>query len=302
MKKIILSLFAFISFGHFGYGQISWSPSGATWHNYYSSIGGNVGYVETKYVSDTLVGGMNCKKLVEHQRYRFYNGGNQIDSFKTHYTYEMDGVVFMFNLVEDSYNWDTLYNFNTPVNSSWHLNSTDSIFLKVYGAGIKIINSDTLQWRTINFIFPSDSSFMRDTLYERIGVTGYNFGFINPVLNYGLVEPSIHSLCNYQDNIFPMYGFPDSACTILPDGISNPKTQYEISISPNPATTEIKITNLSPSENQIRIFNLLGQQVKNIRVSNTQNTSINISDLAAGIYEVTIFDGEKIVCKKFVKE
>ncbi len=75
-----------------------------------------------------------------------------------------------------------------------------------------------------------------------------------------------------------------------------------IIISPNPATTEIKITNLSPTENQISIFNLLGQQVKSIRVSNVQSTIIPVSDLPAGMYVVTIFDGEKIVCKKFVKE
>lgn len=75
-----------------------------------------------------------------------------------------------------------------------------------------------------------------------------------------------------------------------------------ISISPNPATSEIKITNLSPTENQISIFNILGQQVKSIGVSHVQSTILPVSDLPAGIYVVTIFDGEKIVCKKFVKE
>ena len=75
-----------------------------------------------------------------------------------------------------------------------------------------------------------------------------------------------------------------------------------INIYPNPATNEIKITNLSPTENQISIFNLIGQQVKSIRVSHAQTTTIPVSDLPAGIYVVTIFDGEKIVCKKLVKE
>lgn len=79
-------------------------------------------------------------------------------------------------------------------------------------------------------------------------------------------------------------------------------TQSEISLSPNPSTTEIKITNLSPTENQISLFSLLGQQVKSIRVSHVQSTILPVSDLPAGIYVVTIFDGEKIVCKKFVRE
>ena len=39
--------------------QLTWCPPGATWHNNYGSIGGEVGYVETKYTSDTVVAGMN---------------------------------------------------------------------------------------------------------------------------------------------------------------------------------------------------------------------------------------------------
>ncbi len=95
-----------------------------------------------------------------------------------------------------------------------------------------------------------------------------------------------------------------TACDTLGLAIQNEnlKTKSIVSIFPNPATNEIKITNLSPSENQISLFNLLGQQVKSIRVSNVQSTILPVADLPAGMYVVTIFDGEKIVCKKFVKE
>ena len=74
-----------------------------------------------------------------------------------------------------------------------------------------------------------------------------------------------------------------------------------INIYPNPATNEIKISNLSPEENQIKIFNLLGQQVKSLSVSNEQNHTINISDLSSGIYMLTVSNNKKISCKKFVK-
>lgn len=93
-----------------------------------------------------------------------------------------------------------------------------------------------------------------------------------------------------------------SACDTLTSIQNEIEKTNSIIISPNPATTEIKITNLSPTENQISIINLLGQQVKSIRVSHAQTTTLPVSDLPAGIYVVTIFDGEKIVCKKFVKE
>ena len=75
-----------------------------------------------------------------------------------------------------------------------------------------------------------------------------------------------------------------------------------INIYPNPATTEIKISNLSLEENQIKIFNLLGQQVKILSMSNQQNHTINISDLPSGIYMLTVSNNKKISCKKFVKE
>ncbi|MEI7802510.1 MAG: T9SS type A sorting domain-containing protein, partial [Bacteroidota bacterium] len=95
--------------------------------------------------------------------------------------------------------------------------------------------------------------------------------------------------------------YENSVCCLLIDN--------SVSISPNPATNEIKITNLSctascgPTENQISIFNLLGQQVlyrvanPPWRIGNSNNATINVFDFPAGIYVVTIFDGEKIVCK-----
>ena len=74
-----------------------------------------------------------------------------------------------------------------------------------------------------------------------------------------------------------------------------------INIYPNPATNEIKISNLSPEENQISIYNLLGERVANfLKVGNSIN--INISDLPSGIYMLTVSNNKKISCKKFVKE
>ncbi|TSA49310.1 MAG: T9SS C-terminal target domain-containing protein [Sphingobacteriales bacterium] len=77
--------------------------------------------------------------------------------------------------------------------------------------------------------------------------------------------------------------YENSDCCLLSDN-------NKFSISPNPTTNEIKISNL------------LGQQVKNISVSNEQNHTINISDFPSGIYMLTVSNAVTVVTKKFVKE
>ena len=299
MKRILAVTVFLLTISFNSFCQITWCSPGATWHNYYSSIGGNIGYVETKYVSDTIVVGINCKKLVEHQRYRYYFGGNITDIFKTHFTYESGRVIFMFNLIHGSNNWDTLYNFNTPVNSKWHFNSTDTIYIKVYGAGTKIIYGDTLEWRAINFVIPSNSNLYHDTLYERIGVTGYHFGFIDPRGNYDIAEPSIQELCNYQDNSFPVYGYTDSTCTQLPTGISDVDgAENSINIFPNPCTTcEIRgVTDAT----DIIVTDLLSKTLNTSFTKTSQGFSMQLPNAPAGIYFVkNIKTGE---AGKFVKE
>ncbi len=89
--------------------------------------------------------------------------------------------------------------------------------------------------------------------------------------------------------------------TQLPNGTPTVTPQSEISLSPNPTTNEIKLSNLPQGESQIKIFNLLGQQVKSKSVTE-QNSGVNISDLPSGIYEIAISNNENFFCKKFVKE
>ncbi|MCX6257189.1 MAG: T9SS type A sorting domain-containing protein [Bacteroidia bacterium] len=293
MKTFSLSLFLLIvSISSFC--QIIWSPPGAIWHNNYTSIGGDIGYVETKYVSDAVIAGINCKKLIEHQCYRFYLGGNLIDSYKNLYTYESGGVIFMFNLVDGSNNWDTLYNFNTPVNGIWHINSTDTIFIKVYGAGTKIINSDTLQWRAINYVFPFESTSGYDTLYERIGLTGYRYGFINPVLNCDNFEPSIFGICNYSDNTFALYGKPDSICKQLPNGISElDGADKLISVYPNPASHKITFDVSGNRKMTIVLYDILSRQIS--QKTFTNSTTINLEPFKDGIYFYKLSDLNTII-------
>ena len=73
-------------------------------------------------------------------------------------------------------------------------------------------------------------------------------------------------------------------------------------VFPNPANSEITVSNISKDGSQIRILNLLGEQVKNFNTDGEQKLNINISDLPSGIYELLISDSEKVICKKIIKE
>ena len=59
-------------------------------------------------------------------------------------------------------------------------------------------------------------------------------------------------------------------------------------IYPNPASTDIKITSEMSGQAEINIFDLTGRCVKNIRVSDISNATINVSDINKGVYFINI--------------
>lgn len=151
---------------------------------------------------------------------------------------------------------------------------------------VKLFNTGAIDWQKSFGSTNNDEAFsIIQTLDGGYIFTGYSGGNTGDVTNY-------HGNKDYWIvKLNP-----------VSTGIDELSIYNQIKISPNPATTEIKITNLSPTENQISIINLLGQQVKSIRVNNVQSTILPVSDLPAGMYVVTIFDGENSVNKKLVKE
>ncbi len=71
-----------------------------------------------------------------------------------------------------------------------------------------------------------------------------------------------------------------------------------IAIGPNPATNSITITNIRSENYECEIFNIIGNSV--MKVSN-QNT-IDISKLAAGVYMVLVRQGNQTQIQKLIKK
>lgn len=78
-----------------------------------------------------------------------------------------------------------------------------------------------------------------------------------------------------------------------PLGIAS-SSACHLSLSPNPTTGSFTIQNNDPGPLSVNIISLLGEQLKTFTMSGSQQ-SFDISDLAAGIYEVQISDGEQVV-------
>jgi len=86
----------------------------------------------------------------------------------------------------------------------------------------------------------------------------------------------------------------NSSCGIYA-GVQDLEEQLSINCYPNPASTILHIDGLINSKSEIRIFNILGEEL--IR---TSNQNIDVSELPEGIYSVIIDNHNAIINKKIL--
>lgn len=254
-------------------------------------MGGCWGYVETRYTVDTIYAGKNCKKLAQLTRCKNIIGGPVWDTYADKYTYEENGVVFFYGLTGN--HCDTLFNFNTPVNGNWQTSNTSTPFIHVYDKGIKIISGDTLEWLAINYTFPDNNSIGLDTVYERIGIKGPHYAFINPALNQDFTEPSVFGLCSYQDSTFSLFGNPDSMCTHLPNDIPVINV-ITFELSPNPFKDRFVLKTVYKDEFTYIVNDAYGRRMKEERCSG--NLIVDTRSWSSGFYYcmITNKNGEMV--------
>ena len=112
---------------------------------------------------------------------------------------------------------------------------------------------------------------------------------------------SIQKIANNGDYIFAgtnagVFRAKLSDFTDIPE---QKPTKPNINIFPNPANNYIEISNIELSQNNIQIFNILGEMVlSNYQLPITDYRKIDISTLTAGVYYLKI--GNEM--KMFVKE
>ncbi len=117
--------------------------------------------------------------------------------------------------------------------------------------------------------------------------------------NAGVYGPWLDSGANADpmDGPFQIYGTP-----IL--GVSESTLYNQVSVFPNPAQSEINISNVSSTNLEMaKIFDMGGKLIQSVDLSEmTSQISIDVSSYAAGMYMVQISTANAKITKKFMKQ
>ncbi|MBX3165469.1 MAG: hypothetical protein KF900_13420, partial [Bacteroidetes bacterium] len=145
MKKLVFFSIAILFGVKVSAQDTTWCPQGATWYfeysqNFYSMAMVKNGYVELKYTGDTTINKIVCKKIIGkfsgctscwHRNLSVYPKV-VIHNFRTYYTYENNGVIYLYN--KNSSKFDTVVNFNANIGDKW---------LRASGCGDVLTVTDT---------------------------------------------------------------------------------------------------------------------------------------------------------------
>lgn len=282
MRNIILSTFILIYLNSFGQ---TWCNTGATWKYSYTNNFATEGYVQIKYIGDTLINSQNVKKLSKTlNAYNYINSQIVNHSIGNEYTYENNGVVY----IKYNNSWDTLYNFNAQIGDSWRMakqpltNACNSNGrLSVLATGVKTINSISLKYLVVEFNYGSS---LRDTIIEKIGfIGGYMFPYDQCAATLDANEGGKFRC--YSDDLFSTYKPNYSEACDFIVGIDENLLKTNLSLFPNPSNSFIEIKgDFDYEKTYYKITNFQGQELK----SGILTKKINISNFPTGIYLLTI--------------
>lgn len=126
------------------------------------------------------------------------------------------------------------------------------------------------------------------------------FNLVGTNVYYGWIRFSINSTgaITYKD-----YAYNSTPNTAIATGdkgavssVNELSKNNDFLVYPNPATSNITINNKSNNTiTDVKIIDLLGNEVKNTTFMNVTNQTIDISNLTKGIYIVNILNGEQQV-------
>jgi hypothetical protein len=115
-----------------------------------------------------------------------------------------------------------------------------------------------------------------------------------------LCDSILHSLI--QGAASQMYFSGIENCFI--SGINSPASVNEFTLSPNPATSEIKIESAKSKIESVEVFDVVGVKVKHLTpaLSEGEGVRVEVSSLAAGIYFVRVKTEKGSVTRKLIKQ
>ena len=312
LKAISVILLCFV-LGSTAHAQ-HWCLPGSTWY-YEEGWPGVNGYQKYMYAGDTVVNNINCKKISTYfKQYQWATSGNIYEGFgRSYYTYEQNGVTYLYNNFLGENKFDTLFNFNAQIGDKWRVALVDTAcvdslyYMTVLDTGSQVINGMSLRWLKVKYgpIYYGGGYYFYTTfkIFERFG---YKFDEVEDANCYGEgVVDYVHSTFRcYSDSTFGLY----SANVNIPCDYINtdvPELQQnalKATIYPSPFSSNLTISNPRYSIQEINIYNptgLLNYTKNNIDV---HDSNIDLNFLENGIYFIKIkYDNEGVSLQKVIK-
>jgi hypothetical protein len=193
-------------------------------------------------------------------------------------------------------------------------------------------------WQDTSFIASSSNKIIIDSVLANLARPLNQRNFINGPINYGngghnhnanhwflwhfipnqwdLAEVAIELCdgCPYSDvdadtaywvgnvgSFCPWSGRPVREVSDPALGINDPVFENEVMLFPNPAKDEIMVKWNGLNKLQVSIYNSILEELYNTNFYQ-QNNSLNISNLAIGVYFIKIRNGNKSTLKVLIKE
>lgn len=294
MKKFITFLIIFLSLS--AYAQ-EFAPTGAIWYYSLGSINPEAEYYKTiESVSDTIIQGINCKKLLEEEHY------NHTESklVAVHFVYSSNDSVFFF--ANDAFH--LLYNFNAQTGETIELDyytdctsDGEALKLQVQSVGTVLINGQ--ERRTQELIAQNEMGCaFGGKVIEGIG----NLYFLFPRTDLSHTGP----LRCYEDASLGLYANPDywgdetaqHDCEQIILGNKDLEITKGVSLYPNPTSKLITVRDLT-QEAKYKIITQRGKLVMQGTV--LPGEKLQIEQLAKGNYFMIVTTETQTTTQKFVK-
>lgn len=185
-----------------------------------------------------------------------------------------------------------LYDFSLPVGGTF-TTSFGSTFTVMLITNVNVGGA-------IRRSFRLDNGFAGFTWIEGVGSPEHPL-----IADYELPsDPAIVVSCSAQNDILIynqgiVNGGTPTDCSML--GIDENYLIRKISFSPNPFTTELQISSeISLNNASLKLFNSLGQIVKEVKNINLQNYTLHRDSLKSGLYFIQLLEDNKIISYKKV--
>lgn len=246
------------------------SDFGGTETKYYSEIGESIigSYIYKKYVSLTNEEYFLRENLDEKKVYKLVNGNDVLlYDFSLHVS---DNITLIDG---ENYNVESITNINVNGGQrrQFYLRNINSPWLDEYW--IEGVGRRTHPLLAKNEFF-TDPEYYLLCSYQGGGINIFNFGIAN--------------------------GGSTTSCTLSVGEQYN--SSKKIGFAPNPFDNELIITSqIDLSKSTIKLFNSIGQNVREIKNISGKRYILNRENLNSGLYLVKIYEnGKEIIAKKLI--